>query len=119
MFNFKKFKNRPTPETLKQGLTFVKQFSCVECGNQIKLTCDKDRGDGPSNFEGVHTVQTLEKYKISDMIYIGHSIVPSGSLNWLGLLEERSWKVNPIKCPACIHGLSTEAYKQARREGKI
>lgn len=117
------FTRRPIPgtalETVQQGLVFVKEFYCG-CGNRIKISADKDRGDGPSNFKGVHTVKTLNEYKITDMIYVGHSILPSGDLNWLGMLEERNWITHPtITCPACKHGMTTKEYKEARRNGKI
>jgi hypothetical protein len=111
------------PPTSKAGELFVKKFVCEGCrtepANTITLKCDKNREDGPSNFEGFHTAKTLRKYKLDD-IYLGHSILASGDLNWLGLLEERNWEVSPkIKCPACIHGMHVTEYKQARRDGKI
>lgn len=119
MFNiFKKLSPGIIYETFKGEKTFVKVFECA-CGNKIKITADKDRGDGVSNFKGVHTVKTLREYKIDNMIFIGHSILPSGDLNWLGMLEERSWLVVPITCPACKHGLTTLQYKEARRNGKL
>jgi hypothetical protein len=106
-------------DTIQQGLTFVKEFYCG-CGNRIRITADKDRGEGPSNFEGIHTVQTLEKYRITDQRYMGHSILPSGQLNWLGMLEERNWITTPtIVCPACKHGMTNKDYKEARRNGKL
>jgi uncharacterized CHY-type Zn-finger protein len=51
---------------------------------------------------------------------MGHSILPSGQLNWLGMLEERNWITTPtIVCPACKHGMTNKDYKEARRNGKL
>jgi len=97
---------------------FMKEWICA-CGATLRIFADKDRGEGPSNFEGVHTAKSVEKYNIHPR-YIGHSIVSSGLLNWAGLAEERGWKVEPlVECPACQKNMTVNEFKEARRKGVI
>ena len=63
------------------------------------------RADGPSNFLPYPPGHRLA----------GHSQVAATELNWAGLLEERGWDSNPVRCPACKAGLTVQAYKSARR----
>lgn len=98
-------------------MRFVKRWECG-CGAGITIKADKERGTGSSNFEGVHTAETIKKYGLEKRM-IGHSIVQSGLLNWNGLLEERGWQSNPVICPACLNGMSLSDFKAAVREGRI
>lgn len=112
-----------TLEAYRKKLQYVKEFqcSCTDSNGHnttIKIRSAKPRDEGPSNFQGVFTPELCKTLGVP-LRYVGHSIVPSGELNWKGLLEERNWSVDPVKCPACKLGISVEAYRSARRAGVI
>jgi len=97
-------------EAQRAGRAFQhrREWDCP-CGAQLKIRGREDRSSGPSNFQPFPVGHA----------YAGHSQVSSGALSWNGLAEERGWKTDPVKCPACQHGVSVEGYRQARRDGTI
>lgn len=87
---------------------FVRLWEC-RCGARLKIRAREDRSSAPSNFEPY-----LPGHKL-----VGHSMLPSTSLTWDGLAEERGWKTRPTVCPACVAKLPMAAYKDAKRRGVI
>lgn len=89
---------------------FVRTFTCgmKTCTAQLRLRCRENRGDGPSNF-----VPYPPNHKSA-----GHSQIPSALLNWNGLVEERGWTSDPVRCPACQRGMTVAQYKAARRQSR-
>jgi hypothetical protein len=115
-------------DSTSKKMRYSKEWVCQSCPNdpsegispaKLVIRGNKDRDHGRSNFEGVHTTETVNKYKLGER-YVGHSIVPSGDLNWDGLAEERNWILYPhVKCPACQKNMSVDEYKDARRNGLL
>lgn len=97
-------------EAQASGSTFVfrREWQCP-CGAQLRIRSRADRADGPSNFYAYPANHRLG----------GHSRVPADELTWAGLAVERGWQVEPVKCPACKHGVSVSDYRIARRQGAI
>ena len=76
------------------GLDFSRAWVCP-CGATLRQRARDDRGEGPSNYQGVYPAGHKDA---------GHSVVPHGDLNWRGLAEEVGWVVDPtVICPACQH----------------
>lgn len=70
---------------------FKRTWTCA-CGAVLAIKATKDRDEGPSNFvKGMQPSQ----------------------LNWLGLVEEREWRTDPVTCPACCCGMTLQDYKAA------
>lgn len=91
---------RELADKIARPFKFVKIWTCP-CGAQLKIRAKDNRENGDSNFAvDTHGKATLEH----------------GELNWNGLAEEKGWHVNPVKCPACINGMTVEAYKASRRK---
>lgn len=96
-------------ESIKEGMRYSRTWVCstpvhyLANGSvrkspvKLKITGIKDRENGPSNFKGVFPAfYPIERFR-------GHSIVPSGELNWNGIAEERGWQVEPIVlCSICL-----------------
>lgn len=93
-----------------KGFEYRRAFECSACETdkktQISIRSREDRMDGPSNFL---------PYPVGHKL-AGHSQVESGQLTWNGLLEERGWDSDPVRCPACKAGMSLADYKAARRK---
>lgn len=93
------------------------------CGARLTIRSREARLDGASNFEGVHTWETIRAARTRGQIVteaaLGHSILLPQFLTWNGLAEERGWQIDPVRCPACQRGMSVAAYKQVRRHGRL
>lgn len=84
------------------GFDHARAFTCATCASNeeqsaasIRVRSREPRAEGASNYAPG---------------------VPSGDLNWLGLLEERGWRTSPhVVCPACQAGLSLQDFKDTRR----
>jgi hypothetical protein len=74
----------------------ARTWQCV-CSSKLTVKSRKARAEGPSNF----IVDINPKHQT-----FGHSLVPSGRLNWEGLREERGWERDGdvVTCPACVQG---------------
>lgn len=108
-------------EAAKSRHPFNFIWKCVSCSAQITIRSQKSRGSETSNFQGVYTPELCAKLNVHRR-FIGHSIVPSGDLNWNGLLEERNWihlGDNKAKCPACQKGMTIEQFKAAKKAGLL
>lgn len=143
MWNFLRFRRTPvgvqalvrTPLTrteaaTKPGFVHVRVWTCTGHGcnaappgtparpAQLTLRRREDLPDWPSNFGGVHTAESVRKARLHAR-QIGHSIVPSETLNWNGLAEERGWTTAPVRCPACQAGVSVAEFRAARRAAAL
>ena len=87
---------------------FRRLWICA-CGATLTIRAKEDRPEGPTNFRPYPPTHRSA----------GHTQVASTFLTWNGLAEERGWLSDPVRCPACRVGLSREAYRQARREGRL
>ena len=92
-------------ETAATGMRFVRAWTCA-CGARIQIRSRGDRSEGSPNFYPQPPGHR----------YAGHSVLPSELLTWAGMLEERGWESNPVRCPACRRGMTVSEYKRARRE---
>lgn len=90
---------REVVEKFEKPFKYVREWTCG-CGNNLRIRARDHREDGPSNF----------KKDVNGRVTLSH-----GELNWNGLAEEKGWNVNPVQCPACIAGMSTEEYKMNNR----
>jgi hypothetical protein len=84
-----------TPEAVSpvriEGYAFARAWTCGTCQQQMRIRVRQDRAEGPSNYETYPPRHPKH----------GHSVRPSGDLNWNGLAEERGWTTNPVCCPTC------------------
>lgn len=91
-------------------LPFVREWFCVKCNARLKIRCESDHANGPSNF-----VMYPPSHRLS-----GHATLPSGELTWNGMVEERGWKAEPkVVCPACRRGLTVQQYQAKLAEGLL
>lgn len=102
---------------IKASMAYRRAWTCT-CGAQLRIRARETRADGPSNYQGVHTAQSVRASSVPAS-FIGHSIVAHGDLNWSGLAEEQGWQTDPIRCPACQRRLTVSAFKDARRAGLL
>lgn len=113
-------KNRLSQQDVQEigrSMKYSKEWFCAcklhdgtVCGARLAIRADKDRDNEKSNFVGVYPPNH------PDVRLRGHSIVPSGMLNWNGLAEERGWTVEPeVICPACKEGMTREEFLAERR----
>lgn len=102
------------------GFKFVRTWHC-RCGATLRLRRRTNLPDGPSNYRGVHTVESVRANRLPAAL-VGHSVTPTPDLNWNGLAEERGWRVDAqvgAECPACQVGLTVEQYKAARAKAGL
>lgn len=78
------------------------------CGAKLTIRSHTKRREGGSNF----TVDINPKNST-----FGHSMVPSGQLNWEGLRAERGWERDGdvVTCPACVQGRPLEEHRRISR----
>jgi hypothetical protein len=86
---------------------YARTWQCT-CGAKLTLKSRKARAEGPSNF----IVDINPKNST-----FGHSLVPSGRLNWEGLREERGYERDGdvVKCIACVMGRTLDEQRLVSR----
>lgn len=84
------------PVRTLEPFAHARSFQCT-CGSTLTVRTRTPRAEGPSNF----IVDINPKHRS-----FGHSLIPSGRLNWEGLREERGWERDGdlVVCPACAQG---------------
>ena len=87
-----------------RSMAYRRTWACG-CGATMTIRAREDRRAGPSNYAAYQVGHPLA----------GHAQLPSSSLTWNGLLEERGWRAEPVTCPACLAGMSVRAYKARGR----
>lgn len=95
------------------GFDYAHAWTCSTCRPteahpipmMLRIRCRENRPDGPSNY-----VVDADGSRRS-----GHATVPTHQLTWNGMAEERGWSTDPVRCPACLAGLTVDAFKRQRR----
>lgn len=107
-------------QTVARTMQYSREWFCQNklpdgtvCGARLAIRAKDDREDGKSNYIGVYPPNH------PDIRKRGHSVVPTGMLNWNGMAEERGWIVEPeVKCPACQSGLLLKDYLDAKLDAE-